>query len=244
MSIESLQAEVKAAQESPRTLAEKAFGHLHAAIIRGALEPGERLLIRDLARSLDVSPMPIREALRRLDAVGLVETVPHKGTRVTELSAEDLIDVHQSRLRLETLAIQRAAERFTAADELAAREALQAHREAVARGDAKEVSLTHAELHFSLYQASRSRWMPRLIRPLWESSERYLLAFGPVRSSLRDRIEEHDLILDACVRHEPAEAARELQDHLATTANALAEAMGEDPPFELSQGLLQHAVGD
>src|ERR1700759_4944316 len=95
-----------------RTLAERAFGTLHTAIITGRLRPGARLPIEELAELLQMSPMPIREALRRLDAAGLVDNVPHRGARVTELSINDLEEVYEARLALETLAIRRAAERF------------------------------------------------------------------------------------------------------------------------------------
>src|ERR1700742_1841628 len=107
-----------------RTLAEKAYESLHAAIITGALRPGARLPIEELADVLDMSPMPIREAVRRLDAAGLVENIPHRGARVTELSVIDLSEVYEARMALEVLAIRRAAERFRDADEEAARQRL------------------------------------------------------------------------------------------------------------------------
>src|SRR6201985_261804 len=96
-----------------RTLAEKAYETLHTAIITGALRPGARLPIEELAEHLDMSPMPIREAVRRLDAVGLVDNVPPRGARVTELSVTELGEVYEVRISLETLAIRRAAARFT-----------------------------------------------------------------------------------------------------------------------------------
>src|ERR1700760_4374599 len=96
-----------------RTLAEKAYESLHAAIITGQLRPGARLPIEELAEHLEMSPMPIREAVRRLDGAGLVEDVPHRGARVTELSVTDLAEVYEVRLSLETLAMRRAAARFT-----------------------------------------------------------------------------------------------------------------------------------
>src|SRR3954471_12721933 len=102
-----------------RTLAEKAFGALHEAILTGRLQPGERLPIEELAEVLDMSAMPIREAVRRLDAAGLVENVPHRGARVTELSIDDLAEVYEVRLALEPAAVRRAAERFS--DQAAAR---------------------------------------------------------------------------------------------------------------------------
>src|SRR5919204_6929621 len=107
-----------------RTLAEKAFGALHEAILTGRLRPGERLPIEELAEVLDMSAMPIREAVRRLDAAGLVENIPHRGARVTELSVTDLAEVYEARLALEVLAIRRAAERFEATDERVARQRL------------------------------------------------------------------------------------------------------------------------
>ena len=72
-----------------------------------------------------MSPMPIREAVRRLDAAGLVENIPHRGARVTELSITDLAEVYEVRLAVEVLAIRRAAERFTDADAEHARRCLQ-----------------------------------------------------------------------------------------------------------------------
>src|ERR1700759_3053228 len=96
-----------------RTPAEKAHETLHTAIITGALRPGARLPIEDLAEYLEMSPMPIREAVRRLDAVGLVENVPHRGPRVMELSVTELAEVYEVRLALELPAIRRAAERFS-----------------------------------------------------------------------------------------------------------------------------------
>ncbi len=89
---------------------------LHDAIVSGALLPGERLPIEDLAAATGMSPMPIREALRRLDGVGLVENVPHRGARVADLSVEDLNEVYDSRLMLEVPAIGRAAENFSDED--------------------------------------------------------------------------------------------------------------------------------
>ncbi|MGH9064624.1 MAG: GntR family transcriptional regulator [Acidimicrobiales bacterium] len=114
-----------------RTLADRAFSVLHNAIVTGVLEPGERLPIEDLAELLGMSPMPIREALRRLDSEGMVDSVPHRGARVTELSTEDLQEVYEARLALEPIALRRAAERFTVAAGDRSRETLTRHALAI-----------------------------------------------------------------------------------------------------------------
>ena len=214
-----------------RTLAEKAFETLHWAIITGRLRPGARLPIEELADVLDMSPMPIREAVRRLDAAGLVENIPHRGARVTELSVIDLSEVYEARLALEVLAIRRAAERFVDADEEAARQRLH-NLEAMTDDRTAEASAAHAAFHFALYGAADSAWLVRLIRPVWETSERYCLEVPECRQ-LKKRRWEHRVILESCVAHDSDTAAIALHDHLATTANNISLAMGGEALFEL-----------
>jgi DNA-binding GntR family transcriptional regulator len=213
-----------------RTLAEKAYVSMHDAIVRGDLQPGERLPIEELADVFEMSPMPIREALRRLDAVGLVENVPHRGARVTELSLVDLRDVYQARLALEPIALEHAAERFSDEDAQRARQSLDTLN---AFGDrsSPDAWAAHTAFHFVLYEAAGSPWMLRLIRPLWESSERYRLA-APALRNLSMRRSEHERVLKACVGRRPAVARAELHNHLARTANTVAGSMGGGDLFE------------
>lgn len=214
-----------------RTLAEKAYETLHSAIITGALRPGARLPIEELADHLQMSPMPIREAVRRLDAVGLVENVPHRGARVMGLSVTDLAEVYEVRLALEITAIRRAAERFTDAGIEQARESLAA-LEARADDASVDTSEAHARFHFALYDAADSLWLLRMIRPVWQVSERYALEWPQARR-LSERVAEHRAILAACEARDPDRAADALRDHLAATANGLATAMGGEPLYGL-----------
>lgn len=225
-----------------RTLAEKAFISLHDAILTGKLRPGERIPIEDLAAALEMSPMPVREAIRRLDSLGLVENVPHKGARITELSVEDLFEIYEARISLEPVAIARAAQRFTPDDEARAKSLLNTMRTEPAGSDGQWRA--HSELHMSLYRAASSAWMTRLIRPLWESSERYRLAMSKPAGGSR-HVKMHELLVQACARHEPERAAFELHNHLVTTANSLARQLGSGPLFSLADGgeLVPPALG-
>jgi DNA-binding GntR family transcriptional regulator len=215
-----------------RTLAEKAFETLHRAIITGQLRPGARLPIEELAEVLEMSPMPIREAVRRLDAAGLVANVPHRGARVTELSVTDLAEVYEARMALELLAIRRAAERFDETHEATARERLSTLNK-MSDDNSAATSAAHTAFHFALYDAADSAWLLRLIRPIWETAERYCLEVPECRQ-LVGRAGEHEAILEACVSHDPEAAALALHDHLATTANIIAVAMGGESLFELT----------
>jgi DNA-binding GntR family transcriptional regulator len=215
-----------------RTLAEKAFETLHTAIITGRLRPGARLPIEELAGLLEMSPMPIREAVRRLDAAGLVENIPHRGARVTELSITDLAEVYEARLALEVLAIRRAAERFSDQHEARARHSLTV-LQYMSDDNSAATCAAHDRFHFALYGAAGSAWLLRLIRPVWETSERYCLE-APESRQLAARSAEHDELLEACVANDPDRAAVALHDHLATTANNVTVAMGGEPLYELS----------
>jgi DNA-binding GntR family transcriptional regulator len=215
------------APQGHRTLAEKAFETLHRAIITGRLRPGTRLPIEDLAEALRMSPMPIREAVRRLDAYGLVENIPHRGARVSELSIADLAQVYEVRLALEVPAIRRAAERFDTGHALIAQEILDALHAETDYSSA-EASAAHEGFHFALYEAAGSAWLLRLIRPPWQTSERYRLEFQPCKQ-LSAHNDEHKEILDACVARDPDWAARLLSNHLTETANAIALGMGSEP---------------
>ena len=214
-----------------RTLAEKAFETLHQAILTGQLRPGTRLPIEELAGVLQMSPMPIREAVRRLDAAGLVENIPHRGARVTELSITDLSEVYEARLALEVLAIRRAAERFDGPHEALARQRLDQLNQ-MSDDNSASTSAAHAAFHFSLYQAAESAWLLRLIRPVWETAERYCLEVPECRQ-LKTRDHEHEAILAACVARDPDRAAIALRNHLAITANNISAAMGGAELFEI-----------
>jgi DNA-binding GntR family transcriptional regulator len=217
------------AAEAHRTLADRAFAALHDAIVAGDLAPGERLPIEELGEALGMSAMPIREALRRLDAAGLVENIPHRGARVTQLSIADLAEVYDARLALEPLAVRRAAQTFDAEQAAVAERRLATLNELVDR-NSPETWAAHTAFHFALYEAAGSVWLLRVIRPLWETSQRYRLAVSEP-SELSTRRTEHATILRACVDHDPDLAGASLHNHLIRTANLVAEAMGGAPLF-------------
>jgi DNA-binding GntR family transcriptional regulator len=197
-----------------RTMAEAALERLREAIIMGELTPGTPLRLEDLARQLGMSISPIREAVRQLEALGLAEHVPHHGAKVMRLDVEELRELFSIRLALEGIAVRRAAELLEPAVAKTARASLDAYDEARRRGDVRNAVRAHRAFHFALYEAARSPWLLRLIRPAWDSCERYrpvLLAKG----ALQDRHEELDgELLEACTAHDADRAAAALRAHL------------------------------
>jgi DNA-binding GntR family transcriptional regulator len=198
-----------------RTMAEYALEQLREAIILGELAAGTPLRLDELARSLGMSISPIREAVRQLEALGLAKHVPHQGAKVLDFDADELRDLFQVRLGLESLAVRRAAEKFTEADEETARAHLVRFDEAAAAGDVRESMRAHTDFHFTLYEASRSSWLVAMIRPAWDRSARGRPALFTDRSGPQRAHRACDqALVDACALGDPDAAAQALYDHL------------------------------
>ena len=198
-----------------RTMAEYALEQLRESIILGELPAGTPLRLDELARSLGMSISPIREAVRQLEALGLAKHVPHQGARVLDFDVNELRDLFQVRLALESLAVRRAAERFTDEATAIARGHLLRFDETRRAGDVRQTLRAHSDFHFSLYEASQSQWLVALIRPPWVRSERYrpaLLASAGKPQDTHRGLDER--LLDACAAHDPDAAADALYHHL------------------------------
>ncbi len=198
-----------------RTMAEYALEQLREAIILGELPAGTPLRLDDLARSLGMSISPIREAVRQLEALGLAKHVPHQGARVLDFDVDELRDLFQVRLALESLAVRRAAERFTDGDLAAARGHLERFDDLRGSGDVRETLRAHTDFHFTLYEAAQTPWLVSLIRPAWDRSERFrpaLLASAGDPQDLHRTLDER--LLAACAAHDPQAAEQALYEHL------------------------------
>lgn len=196
-------------------MAEAALERLRESIILGELQPGSPLRLEELAQQLGMSISPIREAVRQLEALGLAEHVPHHGAKVMGLDVEELRELFSIRLALETMALRRAAELFEVEDEERARACLAAFDEARHRADTVGAMREHTAFHFTLYEAARSSWLVRLIRPCWDTCERYRPVLLAEKGALQDRHEELDgELLAACAAHDGDRAAAAFRAHL------------------------------
>ncbi len=199
------------------TLADAATAELRERILSGELESGSPLRLEELARSLGTSISPIREAVRKLETLGLAVHVAHRGSRVKELDVDDLRDTYEARLALEPMAVARASGRISPEEVERARAELQNYTRFHERGDRAAARAAHDAFHFTLYAASGSEWLVRLIRPAWENSERYRALATPSLETIRARQSEHEHILETCAAGEAESAADALRAHLRHT---------------------------
>jgi DNA-binding GntR family transcriptional regulator len=208
-----------------RTAAEEAEAALLQGIMDGAITPGTPLRLQDLAAQLEMSMMPVREALRRLERLGLVEVVAHRGAWVRPLTRADLFDTYFTRLYLEGAALREAASRFDAEQAGQARSLLDGKHQAEKRGDLIAARDLHERFHFALYGASGSEWVMRSIEPVWRNSERYRVESMRNAAHFRRNDAEHDLMVEALEAHDGREAVRLLVSHLTRTVELIDAAL-------------------
>jgi DNA-binding GntR family transcriptional regulator len=167
---------------------------LRELVITGELPPGTELRQRDLAARFNVSPTPVREALKRLESEGLVEYDVHRGSRVIDTAFEADEENFLIRASLEGLAVSLAATRVTPAD-LDALEALNDQLSSCSDRD-PHASELNRRFHFRLYEAARSPLLLALLRLLWHSFPQGSRIVRPLSES----VDQHRLILAALRR--------------------------------------------
>jgi DNA-binding GntR family transcriptional regulator len=158
---------------SRETVHEQVYRELRRALIYGQFMPGQVLNIRELATKLQVSTMPVRDALSRLMSERAVEARANRSVRVPLISASRLNDLKRVRLMIEGEALERAAPNLTAADFLAARLAIRDYDSALTPIEAMSVEgivKANKSFHFRLYEASGSSVLLPFIESLWLQS--------------------------------------------------------------------------
>lgn len=221
------------------TSVERVHAALRESILRGAYEPGSRLVLSRLAGEHGVSFIPVREALQRLEAERMVRIEPNRGATVTEISIADMTDIYETRLVLEDHAIRQAVAKITPEGLLAAETALTEMRTHFGRGDEPAAYEAHQRFHFRLYDVAESAWTDHLLRLLWSSAERYVRLAAGLRPDPDAFVAEHEEILDAIKKGDADLAAARLAENLRTTERLLAatyEHTGAQAPSGLPRG--------
>jgi DNA-binding GntR family transcriptional regulator len=195
-----------------QTLAERIAERLSRLIVNGELAPGTRLVETDLARRLNVSRAPIREAIRALEPLGLVTKRSRRGARVVDLAARDVKEIYEVKTMLDGLAARLAAERITDA-EIGRLSALHERmQQLVWHGNRDGYAATSREFHDTIIEAGRNS---RLIR-MYDAMSQQIWWLGTMVMTRSDRSEtsmrEHADLLDA-LRARDGKRAQEAAEH-------------------------------
>jgi len=219
-----------AAAKPPRfhnaTLSQQVYEYLREQILANAYTPNTPLPEESLAQSFNVSRVPVREALRRLAADGLVTLIPRQGAVVKAMSPREFLDAYRVREALESLAIRLALPNLTDAD-LEELDRLQSAMTACAeQGDADGFFGENGKFHALFIDRSENELLRQIYYPLIDQMRRYTSRSLDLRGGMGRSLEEHRAILAAVRANDSAEAARLLSEHIHVPQRILEEAPG------------------
>ena len=210
--------ELVAATRPPfRTASAYVTSTLRQAILDNVLESGRMLRQEELASSFNVSRMPIREALRVLEAEGLVEFEPHRGAVVATLAEEDIAAVYDIRCALETLALRQSIPNL--GEEQIARSA-ELLRAMEAPQDVRRLITLHREFHLSLCAAA-PRKICEVLATQHDAIDRYLRVELAAMHNQDESAAEHRQLLDLCRARDVEGAVTLLFAHVAEAGHEL-----------------------
>lgn len=214
-----------------RTLWQRVHEFLRQEILANRLPPGTELQEVALAESLGVSRGPVREALGRLAAEGLVTVRPRRGAVVRSLSKDEFLEAYQVREALEMLAIRLAVPRLTVQDIKQLQGLIDEMIEQAEQGDVQGFFSTNVAFHEALVDASGNRKLKDTHRQLLGQMGRYQMRSLALRGNLQRSIAEHRAILRAVKAGDAERAAHLLSEHIRVPQRRLQAA----PPEELAE---------
>jgi DNA-binding GntR family transcriptional regulator len=213
--------------EGHRAKTELAVHVLRERIRTGELPPSARLRLETLKAQLGMSPTPVREALRLLQADGLVQHRPHQGIVVAELSPTEVGDLARLRMVLEPLAIELALPHL-GEPELGSLERLhERYLRAVAGERGTAINAANAAWHWAIYEASGSPLLNEFVRRLWETYPWRTMWAVPGRTETSAA--QHEQVMEALRCGDGAAAAGAMRVHIDSGTGTLLARLDGDP---------------
>lgn len=217
------------------SLADEIAARLRTSILNGDLKPNQKIAVSALAKDLGVSHIPVREAIQRLTAESLVQSVPNQGPTVAGVRLEDLHDIYYLRRLIEGDVALRSASLYTDRDLEHIQQLLEVLLNASPESPEGEFWNAHRGFHRAILQPALNSWSERVINLLWQNAERYHRLFTLVFGSLDVAHGEHRAVAEAAAARDGERLQGELITHLTHTeevvTNGYIEAHGppDDP---------------
>ena len=202
---------------------EQLFARIRDRILCGDYAPGSALPQESIAAEFGVSRIPVREALVRLRAEGLIDIGAHRGFRVRPLLPAEVDEVFRLRMALEPVAVGEGAKLANAKDHIGAREALRALSAALAASALKDIGNLNSAFHLALILPRRQPMTSEILTRLHTQSQRYvrmhLLPVGRVRRATS----EHNALYEAWATGDSREASLLTAQHIEEARDELAQ---------------------
>lgn len=212
-------------------LSEQVYDHLKTAILQGRFSPGERLIPEDLAAHFQVSMTPVRDALKQLESDGLVKIVARRGVFITEVSAQDVVDLFQIRQIVESAAVEHL-DHVPPAILRRLREIvseMEAMQDADHYQDYARYAQLDAEFHRQIVALLENEQLSRLYEGLRWPIQLVLVLSQAQQQRAIETLTEHKAILTAMAECSPIQARQAIVQHLRNARDDLLRRLPEKP---------------
>ncbi len=199
---------------SHRPLREVVAEEIRAMIVSGEIAPGERLVEDKLAEELGVSRNPVREAIRSLEATGLVDVVPRKGAYACLVGGEDIRQIQELRAAINGWAAELAADRRSDAQVRRMRDCIDAGLAASKAGDTVRAAEQHRDFHLLMEEAAGNPFIGMVLNPLRHRTEMVFSILLDRRGALA--WDEHREICEAIADSDTTRARQLVEHHILT----------------------------
>ncbi|WP_373068694.1 GntR family transcriptional regulator [Gemmatimonas sp.] len=199
---------------APQSLQEAILVHVRQMLLEGILAPGEKIDVDAIARDFGISPPPVREALKQLQAERVVSWAPRKGFRVAKLSFADFSELQHITTVLEAEAIRLGVPRLTDADIAQMTSQRERMEQARSAQDMWTQIVAHREMHFVPYIASGMSRLVEEIQRFWEHTDHYRVLYlykGDADQEVS--LHQHVDIIEACEQRDVASVIALMDEH-------------------------------
>ncbi|MCL4466117.1 MAG: GntR family transcriptional regulator [Chloroflexi bacterium] len=198
---------------------------LRQAIVLGEIGPGARLEEPDLARRFGVSRLPVREAISQLSREGLVLVEPRRGASVVSIGVDDIHDLFDFRLQLETYAVRRAVDRISPEDIMRLETLVEEMAEAVRSGQLNRFAAPDLKFHGYIVTLAGNRWLTSAWEPISGLIETMLSITDTTYRDMPASIQGHRTLVRSLADKDIGSAELGLQYHLANAERVLSQVM-------------------
>lgn len=205
-------------------LVDQAYEVIRDAILDRTLGPGDRLSVPEIARQLDISRSPVREAIARIEYEGLAKSVSHRGAVVIEIGLEELIEIYDLRGVLEGLAARLATRSSSPGWVETLEQNWSAHRDAVENGDVEKHMELDAAFHRLIREVSGNRRLNESLRRLQGQIRVAMNTTVARRGGMHAALAEHRALIDAIRTGDPEQAESVAREHITRLRESLHDA--------------------
>ncbi|AXT47585.1 MULTISPECIES: GntR family transcriptional regulator [Chromobacterium] len=213
-----------------QTLTSAVTESLRQRILSGEFADGQQLRQEALSNEYGVSRVPVREALRQLEAEGLIQIIDHKGALVSKLSLEDVLELLEIRAMLEGSVLKAAIPCHTKADHDLAQQTLREFEQALRNNDVRHWGELNSRFHLALYRAAKRPNTLALIEQLHNKTDRYTRMQILFTRTMERAHEEHSKLLELSRQGKADEAAEFIRFHILSAGHALEDYLRNQSP--------------